>query len=89
MPEVEVLYEHETANLTVGQLRAALAGIPDDLPVTVWAVDKPGGDFAEELVLCSAVRATGTDDDHEVALPEFILEADFPTGSYYRIEWRD
>jgi hypothetical protein len=39
---------------TVGQLRAALAAIPDDTPLVVNAVDTSAPDFADEQVLVGA-----------------------------------
>ena len=40
---------------TAGQLRKALEGVPDDLPVTVVTAEEPGSDIAgDEQVIISA-----------------------------------
>ena len=41
-------YEHVVDAWTVGQLRAALVGLPDDLPVIVDFAEEPGGDTVDE-----------------------------------------
>jgi hypothetical protein len=51
----EELFDHQVAAWTVGQLRAALAGVPDDLPVRIITAGEPGSDFAgDEQVVISA-----------------------------------
>ena len=42
----EELFDHQVTVWTVGQLRAALAGLPEDLPVRVIPADEPGSDLA-------------------------------------------
>jgi hypothetical protein len=39
---------------TAGELRAALAGVPDDTPVVVTTEDPQHDDMAEEWAICSA-----------------------------------
>ena len=65
--------------LTVGQLRARLAGAPDDLPIQVWLPEEPGrdgpGDLWTTLILAEA----------ESEAPNFFrLDADYEPGEYYR-----
>jgi len=72
-------YEHVVDAWTVGQLRAALVGLPDDLPVIVDVAEEPGGDTVDEQVVISAgfghgIAADGT---------EFV-DREFPTGHYFR-----
>ena len=51
----EELFDHQVTAWTVGQLRAALAGAPDDLPVRVITAEEPGSDLAgDEQVVISA-----------------------------------
>lgn len=71
----EQLFHHEVTVLTVGQLRAALAGVPDEARVRVHLATEPGGEFADEQVVFGA----GVDPDGW-----FDLESDFPSGEYYR-----
>jgi Family of unknown function (DUF6225) len=42
----EELFDHKVTAWTVGQLRAALEGLPDEMPVRVIPADEPGGDIA-------------------------------------------
>lgn len=80
MHDVEIAYEHHVAAWTVGQLRAALEGIPDDYPVQVMVAEIPGGDSAGEQVLFAA---------HQVTEIRECLEADFASGTYVKSEWHD
>jgi hypothetical protein len=89
MPDVEVAYEHQVAAWTVGQLRAALEGIPDDYPVQVMVAETPGGDSAGEQVLFAVHQATVIGDGREIKRPELCLEADFASGTYVKAEWHD
>lgn len=43
-------FEHAVQAWTVGQLRDALAGLPDDLPIIVDVAEEPGGDTVQEQV---------------------------------------
>jgi Family of unknown function (DUF6225) len=87
---------HQVTAWTVGQLRAALAGLPDDLPVRVIPADEPGGDLSgPDQVVISA--APWSDADAESAdeiraklasgelQPDHVeISAQFPSGQYYR-----
>jgi hypothetical protein len=42
----EELFDHQVTAWTVGQLRAALEGLPDDLPVRVITAEEPGSNLA-------------------------------------------
>lgn len=51
----EELFDHQVAAWTVGDLRKALEGVPDKMPVTVVTAEEPGSDFAgDEQVVVSA-----------------------------------
>lgn len=78
-------YDHVAEAWTVGQLRAALQGLPDDLPVIVDVAEDPGGDTVDEQVVINAgfghgIAADGT----EFVSREFRIGCEFPTGQYYR-----
>ncbi len=89
MPDVEVAYEHQVAAWTVGQLRAALEGIPDDYPVQVMVAETPGGDSAGEQVLFAAHQVTETRDGQRDQAARVVLEADFASGTYVKSEGHD
>jgi hypothetical protein len=95
----EELFDHEVTPWTVGQLRAALAGLPDDLPVSVITAEEPGSYLAgdEQVVISAApwahvdVGPAGTADDIRAKLASGELQPDhleisleFPSGQYYR-----
>lgn len=56
MSDDEELFDHEVTPWTVGQLRAALNGVPDDLLVRVVTAEEPGSDLAgpEQVVISAA-----------------------------------
>jgi Family of unknown function (DUF6225) len=54
MTDDEELFDHQVTPWTAGQLRAALEGVPDDMPVRVWVAEDPGGDTVDEQVVVSA-----------------------------------
>jgi len=81
----EQTYEHVVDAWTVGQLRAALVGLPDDLPVIVDVAEEPGGDTVDEQVVISAGFGHGiAGDGIEFVGREFRIGCEFPTGQYYR-----
>ena len=48
-------FDHQVSAWTVGQLRAAIGQLPDDLPITVITAEAPGSDVAgDEQVVISA-----------------------------------
>jgi len=47
-------FEHAVQAWTVGQLRDALAGLPDDLPIIVDVAEEPGDDTVQEQVVIDA-----------------------------------
>jgi Family of unknown function (DUF6225) len=52
----EELFDHQVTPWTVGQLRAALEGLPSDMPVRVIPADEPGSDLAggDQVVISAA-----------------------------------
>jgi hypothetical protein len=79
---------------TAGQLRQAMEGLPDDLPVSLLVSQEPGGEFADEQVVISAApwsggsNATAEDVRRRLAggelqpeRPEISLGS--PSGQYY------
>jgi len=49
------LHRHEAREWTVGRLRLALAGVPDELPLRVLVPDEPGGDCEVRIVYDATV----------------------------------
>jgi hypothetical protein len=81
----EELFQHEVQEWTVGQLREALAEVPDDTPLIVFVAEEPGGLTVGEQVVINASFATIVD-DNGVAVQEtaFGIGCEFPSGEYYR-----
>lgn len=95
----EELFDHQVTAWTVGQLRTALEGVPDDLPVRIITAEEPGSDLAgDEQVMISAapwadvdVGPAGSAEDVRAKLASgelqpghFEIGAEFPSGQYYR-----
>lgn len=88
MAEDEELTGHEVTPWTAGQLRKALEGVPDDLPVEVITAD------SEEQVITSAgpwAHACGSTDEVHARLASgelqpghFEIGCEFPSAEYYR-----
>jgi hypothetical protein len=85
------MVKHEVSAWTVGQIRKALADLPDDMPVRVAPLEEPGGDLEAPLqvVVNSGVRLFADDhgplshraqngDGHDY----LTLECDYPSGDY-------
>lgn len=78
-------YEHTVAAWSVGQLRAALDGLPDDLPIIVDVAEEPGGDTVEEQVVINVGLGHGTlGDGTEFVGRELRIGCEFPSGTYDR-----
>jgi hypothetical protein len=84
MNDAEELFHHQVTPWTVGQLRQALAGLADDLPIEVMCAEQPGGMTEDLQVLVDVGYAHGTRDGTEFIGRELQLSCDFPTGEYYR-----
>jgi hypothetical protein len=91
----EELFAHQVTPWTAGQLRTALQGVPDDLPVTVVTAEEPGSDLAgPDQVIISAgswALAEGSADhvrtriaNGELRPDHFEISLEFPPGQYYR-----
>lgn len=92
----EELFTHTVTAWTVGQLRKALEGVPDNLPVRIIPAEEPGGDVAaDDQVIIGAgawVDVPGvTASDVRAALADgtipprvFEISTEFPSGKYYR-----
>lgn len=84
MSDDEKLFHHEVTPWTVGQLRKALEGLPDDLPLEVMCAGEPGGMTGLEQVLVDVGFGHGTySDGTEFLGRELQLSCDFPSGEYY------
>ena len=96
MIQDEEVFDHQVTAWRVGELREALEGVPDDLPVTVVTAEEPGSDFAgDEQVITSAgpwsnVGADSAGDmraklwSGEPQPDHFEIGLEFPLGQYYR-----
>ena len=88
MTDDEERFEHTVTPWTVGDLRRALDGVPDDTPIKVNVADEPGGDMVDEQVLVGAGfgqhRMGGDAPDTWRTDKEFGLDCEFPAGTYYR-----
>jgi hypothetical protein len=91
----EELFDHQVTAWTACQLRAALDGLPGDLPVSLLVSEEPGGEFADEQVVISAAPwarmdgAIAEDVASKLASGElqpdhFEIGCEFPSGRYYR-----
>ena len=85
MTDDEELFHHEVTPWTVGQLREALRGLPDETPLEVAYAEEPGGDSVSTQVLIGADFGVGRwGSGEEFISREFQLLCEFPTGDYYR-----
>ncbi|WP_455837085.1 DUF6225 family protein [Pseudarthrobacter siccitolerans] len=76
-------FEHAVQAWTVGQLRDALAGLPDDLPIIVDVAEEPGGDTVQEQVVVHAGFGHGVDGRGEPFVGrDFRIGCEFPSGMY-------
>jgi hypothetical protein len=75
----EEQYRHDVTPWTVGQLRAAMADLPDDLPIEVAVAEQPGGVFVNLQVVIDA--AANHDKDSK---SEFTIACEYPSGTYIR-----
>jgi hypothetical protein len=75
-------FEHAVQAWTVGQLRDALAGLPDDLPIIVDVAEEPGGDTVQEQVVVHAGFGHGVDGRGEPFVGrDFRIGCEFPSGT--------
>lgn len=99
MADDEELFDHQVTPWTVGRLRKAMEGLPDDLPIEVITAAEPGSDLAGDgQVIISASPwsnadlgpgATAADvraalDTGEIRPDHLEVSLEFPSGQYYR-----
>ena len=91
----EIEFEHVVKAWTVGDLRKALEGVPDDVQLVIETAEKPGGDVAgpTQVVIAAAYvkdwippdfskgESAGHFEDRRTT---FQLNAEFPSGTYYK-----
>jgi hypothetical protein len=60
MAEDEEEFDHEVTAWTVGDLRRAMDGLPDDMPMAVNPAEEPGGDMnvPEQVVISAGAWAS-------------------------------
>lgn len=85
----EIEYEHTVLAWTVGDLRRALDGLPDDAALRAITAENPGSDIAgDEQIVCGAgmgqdwVPPTPGKPGHMVPADRFELQLEFPAGTY-------
>lgn len=77
--------DHVADAWTVDRLRAALVGLPDDLPIIVDVAEEPGGDLVDEQVIIHVGFGHGVaGDGSEFIGRELRIGCEFPTGTYER-----
>jgi hypothetical protein len=77
------LYEHAQPALTVGQVREALAGLPDYMPISVAVPSQPGGPVDHELVVTAVDHATIEDEQGEHYIdPAVTIVCDYGSGEW-------
>jgi hypothetical protein len=75
----EEQYRHDVTPWTAGQLGAAMADLPDDMPVEVAVAEQPGGVFVNLQVVTDAAANPDTD-----SRSEFTIACEYPSGNYIR-----
>jgi hypothetical protein len=75
----EERYRHDVTPWTIGQLRAAMADLPDDTPIEVAVAEQAGGAFVNLWVVINA--AANHDKDSR---SEFTIPCEYPGGTYVR-----
>ncbi|NIZ90293.1 DUF6225 family protein [Kineococcus rubinsiae] len=74
---------HQARALTVGDLRAALLGVPDDRPIAIDVPLDPGGfELHRHVLTITGGAYLLLADEEEVLDPSFVLRTDFSTGLY-------
>ncbi|WP_432524003.1 DUF6225 family protein [Kineococcus sp. SYSU DK006] len=77
------LVEHTARPMTLGDLRRATVGLPDDMPLFADVALDPGSIDLHRHVVLSAGHATAElADGEEIIEPVLALRTDFPTGTY-------
>lgn len=83
----EELFDHQVTARTVGELRKALDGVPDHMPVHVVVAEEPGSGLAgdEQVVIDAGPwTAVGIPPARTVPPDQFAISYEFPSGQYYR-----
>jgi hypothetical protein len=90
MPELEEEFDHNPTVMTVGDLKAAIQHVPDDLPLRFVTADEPGSELAgPEQIAYAAARAESWDVATETTFAAFVVDLEFRPGRYRRTVWRD
>lgn len=76
------IYTHDRAAFTVGQLRQALAGLPDHLPVAVSAPSAPGQPADHELVIVGVGHGWVTEGDESYIDATLGIQCDYASGEW-------
>lgn len=84
MNESSAEIDHVAVAWTVGELRQALAEIPDDMPLVAWVSDVPGHNrfVSEQVVVGAGFAQVDEGNGYREDRSEFGIELDWPTGRY-------
>ncbi len=91
--EQEEIFHHEPKVLTVGELRRALDGIPEALPIRVAIAESPGNSIPGRQVWDDRYIVTQAERDAQQwadvlgcdhTADEFLILGGFQAGDYYR-----
>ncbi|MEV0702696.1 DUF6225 family protein [Saccharopolyspora sp. NPDC050389] len=78
-------FKHVVQPWTVGELRKALAGLRDDLPISVWTTSEPDGPTVEERVITHVGFGKVDEGDGWHEDRTYLgISVDFPSGEYSR-----
>ncbi|MEU6261740.1 DUF6225 family protein [Saccharopolyspora shandongensis] len=79
-------FDHVVTAWTVGDLRKALEGVSDDMPLVAWVADEPGSDLidSEQVIVSAGFGQVDEGNGLREDRSQFGLGLEFPTGRYYR-----
>jgi hypothetical protein len=77
-------FEHTPTVLNVGALKQALAAIPDDTPLEFQVADEPGSNLAGAMQIAFSAAISEGFDHQRGTYPAFVVELEFPPGTYER-----
>ena len=76
--------------LTVGDVQAALAGVPADMPLRFVTAEEPGSEIAgPEQIAYELGLGHSRDPETGVTFEAFIVDLEFPPGRYERTVYSD
>ncbi len=82
----EIVYKHDPGpQLTAGQIKAALADVPDETPAIIaFGIDFPHAKAEDYQPAIEAVVEEVRSDTFQPAVTTLVIRADYPKGEYSR-----